>query len=275
MLSHSNSTDQGRFPEPLVCTVGCLFDNLAYLIICPESRECLLVDPGEYYPLIRAVGEQGLKLRGVCCSHHHRDHIDGLEELLADFPGLLVYGHPADRNRIPGMTTPLADGDTLRVGRLRGQIHHSPGHTRGSCLYRFAGALFTGDTLFTAGCGRLFEGTASEMYHSLQRISRSFSASTRLYPGHDYAQTNLEFGLALEPDNQAIGRQLSQLRTARDLGRGWQPTTLAQELELNLFLRCAHGQDLSPLLIAAGALEPGEHGAELVFAALRALRDRW
>ena len=253
-----------------IVTLPCSFDNYAYLVICEETGVAAVIDPAEYYPVSCAVASEGVKLQVVCCTHHHADHIGGLEDLLEEFPGLDVYGHEKDRRRIRGLNVPLAGGSSVRFGQLKGQVLYTPGHTAGSICYLFGEHLFTGDTLFGAGCGRLFEGSPKQMYDALNGIVDDLPSSTRVHFGHEYTAHNLKFAQFVEPGNEAITARLDLVKGQRAKGQPTSPSTLATEKATNPFLRCAEkeviatvaekffGEDLDPLSI---------------FTALRRLKD--
>lgn len=254
----------------LVLPVPCLFDNFSYLLVDETTRVCAIVDPCEYYPVVSALAEHQLKPESIFCTHHHRDHIDGIEDILEEYPGLPVYGHASDHGRIPALTHLLVDQEEVAVGRLNGKIYHTPGHTRGSSLYHFGDALFTGDTLFGAGCGRLFEGTAEEMYHSLARITELFAPEIKIYPGHDYTRANLEFAKSLEPANSAIIQRLEDEVAAANSAEGWAPSDLELELNTNPFLRCGK----PAIHFAAQNVDPNMDGTpEEVFRIIRQMKD--
>lgn len=254
----------------IVLSIPCLFDNFAHVIVCEATRVCAVVDPSEYYPVWRVVSEQQLDLQAIFCTHHHRDHIDGIDQLREDFPLAGIFGHASDQDRIPGMDHPLHEGDQVRVGELLGKVFHTPGHTRGSCLYHFGHALFTGDTLFSGGCGRLFEGTAEEMHRSLSRIKELFAPETLIYPGHNYTRSNLEFAQTVEPGNTTLRQRLAQVKLAGADGGQWQPSDLAAEKATNPFLRCDQPELCQSVLRGHPAAEdtPVE-----VFRLLRQMKD--
>ena len=189
-------------------------------------------------PVLREIKKQGVTLVAILNTHHHHDHVGGNLEILRCFPKLKVYGHESDRNRIPGQTEFLKATDQISIGNLAGSITHNPGHTTGAVTYYFEESAFTGDTLFAAGCGRLFEGTAPQMYESLNHVIGNHAPTTKIYFGHEYTEKNLKFALSLEPDNPAIQDRLKIVQTMRNTGQPTTPTTLKEEFKTNPFMRC-------------------------------------
>jgi hydroxyacylglutathione hydrolase len=221
--------------------VACLSDNYAYLIDS-GSAGMVVIDPSEGAPVMQALGAR--PLRAILATHHHQDHIGGIEALLEAFPGIPVFGHASDRTRITALTHALKDGERFELGSLQIQALHGPGHTRGALTYvvHREGSprdlcAFTGDTLFGAGCGRLFEGTPREMRTSLTRLASELPGSTQIYCGHEYTESNLRFALHAEPGSVAIEKRLAKVRAQRGLGRPSVPSTIAEECETNPFLR--------------------------------------
>ncbi len=221
-----------------VITVPCAFDNYAYILICEKSGKAAVVDPTEAYPVLMQVEKAGAELTAILCTHHHADHVGDIESLLNENPGLDVYCYHSDRQRIFGINRPLSGGDRFSVGDLAVEVLHTPGHTKGSITYFVGGALFTGDTLFGGGCGRLFEGTAEEMYDSLKNTIKVLPDETKIYFGHEYTLQNLTFAHAVEPENNDIVRRLAAVRDLSGDKRITTPSTLALEIETNPFLRC-------------------------------------
>lgn len=250
-----------------IFSIPCAFDNFAYLLVCRTTRLAAAIDPTEAYPVWREAEKAGAELRLVLCTHHHRDHTAGIEDLLSEQPALTVCGYRSDCGRIPGFTQPLADADEVRVGQLRGKVLHTPGHTTGSLCYHFGNTLFTGDTLFGAGCGRLFEGTASELHRSLTTTIAGLQPETNLYFGHDYTRLNLLFARSFEPDNPAIARRLADLEGKGTNGDGY-CSTLLTEQQTNPFLRC-HCESIRRNFPFAGAKATDAE----IFALLRQRRD--
>jgi len=218
-----------------VIQISLLRDNYGYLIVCEKTREAAIVDPSEAEPVLRRVEAEKVKLRAILNTHHHRDHTGGNAGLLERRP-LEVYGHRTDRERIPGLTRPLEDGHEVRIGELSARVLFIPGHTRGHVAYLFENKLFCGDTLFVAGCGRLFEGTAEQMHNSLSRL-QALPADTLVYCGHEYTEKNLQFAMTLEPQNRKLAEKLETVRSLRAKGISTVPSTMAEERETNPFLR--------------------------------------
>ena len=255
-----------------VVTIPCLKDNFAYLLICEASGEAAVVDPSEAAPVLRACETHGVTLTAILNTHHHWDHVGGNQELIGRFPEVAVYGFHTDMGRIPGQTVALRETDNVVFGKVRGKITHNPGHTAGAITYYFGNKAFTGDTLFAAGCGRLFEGTADQMYQSLNHSIGSHAPETLLYFGHEYTQSNLSFAASVEPENRAITQRAKEVRALRREGLFTTPTTLELERKTNPFMRCD-----SPALVAIAQAEgkgQDPSGAE-VLAVIRKRKDRF
>jgi hydroxyacylglutathione hydrolase len=218
-----------------VVQIPLLRDNYAYLIVCEESGQAAVVDPSEAGPVLRRVEEEKVKLVAILNTHHHWDHTGGNPELLKSFP-LDVYGHKTDEGRIPGLTLPLEEGEEVSIGSLQARVFFIPGHTRGHIAYVFDHELFCGDTLFVAGCGRLFEGTAGEMHSSLSKLA-ALPADTLVYCGHEYTEKNLQFAMTVEPGNKKLLAKMSRVRSLRGRGLPTVPSTMGEERETNPFLR--------------------------------------
>jgi hydroxyacylglutathione hydrolase len=233
----------------LIEAIPCLSDNYAYLIYDDGAEDAYVVDPSEAGPVSAALSERKLRLRGILATHHHQDHVGGIAAL-AD-GGAWVAGHADDRGRIPRQTIFLdaprgsfvPAGVSLAGRPLMGM--HIPGHTRSAVAWGVPAEsgdvpadVFTGDTLFAAGCGRLFEGTPEQMWSSLRSIT-ALPPATRLWFGHEYTASNLRFAAAVEPDNRAVAERVAQLppRTT--------PTTVALELATNPFVRAVSVDELA------------------------------
>jgi hydroxyacylglutathione hydrolase len=253
-----------------IVTVPCSFDNYAYLVICEETGEAAIIDPAEFYPVFSEIESSGVHLKAIYCTHHHGDHIGGLEDFLGEFPGLKVYGHESDKRRIPGLNSLLSDKSSIRIGNINGQVIHTPGHTSGSVCYVIEDAVFTGDTLFGAGCGRLFEGSPREMYDSLKSGIKPLSPRMKIYFGHEYTAHNLKFANFVDPENESVVSRQEQVTRQRELGELTTPSSLEDEFRTNPFLRCEEYSIIKSVSekFAGEDLDPVS-----VFAALRRLRD--
>lgn len=211
-------------------------DNYIWLVRGRSSDRVAIVDPGDAAPVLEALPRLGLTPVAILCTHHHGDHTGGIEDLARHFPGLPVYG-PGNEN-IASITHPVDDRDRVELPELgvRFEVLAVPGHTRGHVAYYGHGWLFCGDTLFSAGCGRLFEGTAAQMQQSLARLA-ALPAETRVYCAHEYTRANLRFAQTVEPENPAIHRYRAEADERRTRNEATIPSTIALELEINPFLR--------------------------------------
>ena len=218
-----------------VVQIPLLRDNYGYLIVCQKTNTAAIVDPSESEPVLRRIEQENVTLTAILNTHHHRDHTGGNEGLLAGNK-LEVYGHKSDQGRIPGLTRGVEEGDDITVGELRGKVLFIPGHTTGHVAYLFDNNLFCGDTLFTAGCGRLFEGTAEQMQASLKKLM-ALPDETKVYCGHEYTESNLRFAMTLEPKNHKLVSRLERVQALRARGLSTVPSTIEEEKHTNPFLR--------------------------------------
>ena len=245
-------------------------DNYIWVLRHPEARSVAVVDPGDDEPVLDWLEQQDLGLAAILVTHHHGDHTGGVRGLLEVFPGTAVFG-PA-RKRIPGMTNPSKEGDLVALECLDSPLRvlDVPGHTAGHIAYYGDGALFCGDTLFAAGCGRVFGGTLEDLHASLQRIA-GLPPETLVYCAHEYTLANLGFARWVEPDSPAIREREATDRRHREAGQPTVPSTLALELATNPFLRT--GEPAVRLAAEKYANRPLESTAA-IFAAIRTWKDK-
>lgn len=250
-------------------------DNYGWLIPLPAGaqggpKQAIVVDPTEAAPVAAALAAQDLELSAIWATHHHRDHVGGISQLVTTARGPIeVVGgaHDVAAGRIPCATLSVADGDRVQGAPWPTEVLHVPGHTLGAVAYHVPAlaAVFVGDTLFFAGCGRLFEGDHAMMWRSLQKL-RALPASTQMYAGHEYTLKNLAFARSLEPDAAILRNAERDARARRDQKLPTLPTTLGLQRQLNPFLRAD-----DPALM--GRLGTQDHVA--TFKALRQLRDHF
>jgi len=244
-------------------------DNYIWMIRgARHADRVAVVDPGEAQPVLRALADQGLALDAILATHHHADHVGGIPALVAA-TGARVFG-PA-RDPMPVDCLRLAHGERARIDALglEFEVIDVPGHTAGHVAFTGHGVLFCGDTLFSAGCGRLFEGTADQMQASLDALAE-LPDETRVFCGHEYTEANLKFALAVEPANSAIMDYVKRAAALRGEGRPTLPSTIGLEKRVNPFLRTRHEDVKSAAERRAGRLLPTPAA---VFAEIRSWKD--
>ncbi|MBL6928594.1 MAG: hydroxyacylglutathione hydrolase [Rhodospirillales bacterium] len=245
-----------------------LSDNYVYLVRDPRTEACAAVDPAVAEPVLQALDRLGWKLTHIFCTHHHSDHIGGNLEV-KQATGCTIVGAGADAGRIPGIDVEVGNGDHVELGDKKARVFEVPGHTSGHVAYWFedSQALFCGDTLFSLGCGRLFEGSAEQMWESLSRL-RGLPGETRVFCAHEYTNSNADFALSIDPDNPALKKRADEVLALREAGKPSVPSTLADEWAANPFLRA----DAPDLQRAAGM--EGRDAVE-VFTEIRRRKDRF
>ncbi len=249
-------------------TIPCLADNYAFVLHDAASGATLLVDAPESWPVMAALEARGWRLTHVALTHHHYDHVDGLEDLVAAFAPQVI-GAAADAHRLPPLDVAVAGGDSIDWAGHELRVIDVPGHTIGHVAYHVpdAGAVFTGDSLMALGCGRLFEGSPEQMWHSLQTLA-ALPDETQVCSGHEYTAANAAFAATIEPDNPALIARSRAVSAARAKGSPTVPSTLAEERATNPFLR-AHLPEVKAALGMEGAPDAA------VFAEIRARKDRF
>jgi hydroxyacylglutathione hydrolase len=230
-------------------------DNYTYLAICNETLEAAIIDAPEEDPVVRRVEATGAKVKLVLSTHHHFDHSKANPEL-AERYDVPVYGHVSDADRLPGMTNGVDEGDKIQFGNQEARVLFIPSHTSGHVAYVFddAKAVFTGDMLFAAGCGRLFEGNAQMMYDALCIKLAALPSDTLVYCGHEYTESNLKFALTIEPENGEIKERYDKVCEIRsNAAADWHdatpaemtiPSSIAEEKATNPFMRAESAEEL-------------------------------
>src|SRR6056297_2706102 len=251
-----------------IVTIPCLSDNYAYLAHDPATGATAAVDVPEAAPIIAELKAQGWTLSDVLLTHHHADHVQGLPDLLAFAPARII-GAAADAHRLPPLDIAIGEGDTVHIGQEEGRVIDVSGHTVGHVAFHFpkSDAIFTADSLMALGCGRVFEGTMEQMHESLEKLA-TLPPETVVYSGHEYTLNNAKFALTVDPDNPRLKSRIKEIDAKCASGKPTVPSTLAEELATNPFLR-ASDPDIQSSVGMTGAA-PGT-----VFAEIRARKDRF
>lgn len=251
-----------------IVTVPCLKDNYAFVVHDPATGATAVVDVPDPAPIEAELAARGWTLTDILITHHHWDHVDGVDALRAA-TGARVWGAAADAHRLPALDHALAEGDEVRIGGLTGSVLDVSGHTVGHIAFHFpqAGAVFTADSLMALGCGRLFEGTPAQMWDSLQKLA-ALPPETLVCSGHEYTASNARFAVTIEPENSALRSRADAIDAARARGLPTVPSTLAEELATNPFLRASEAAIAAHLGMAGAA--PVD-----VFAKIRSLKDQF
>ena len=227
--------------------IKCLEDNFSYLLIDELTKSTIVIDPSEAKPIINKIESLNLKLRFIMNTHHHYDHVGGNKELKKLY-NAKVIGFNEDKHRIPEIDISLKNDETWKDGKFEAKVFHIPGHTSGHiCFYFFnENALFSGDTLFSLGCGRVFEGTHEQMFNSLQLL-KNLPIETEIYCGHEYTLKNSDFCLKHDPENKALISKIEFIKNRLAKGQPTIPSTLEEELQTNIFLRSKNVENFSKL----------------------------
>jgi len=241
-----------------------------YIWTMHNDKYAIAVDPGDAAPLIQYLEKHKLQLLAILVTHHHRDHIGGINDLV-ELYNTPVYG--PRREKIPHLIYPLGEGDVVEFNQLnfRATVIDIPGHTLGHIAYLWEGGMFCGDTLFTLGCGKLFEGTAEQLHHSLQRLA-SQPDDTLVYCTHEYTLLNLPFALHCEPGNATLKQRGEDTHAQRALDKPTVPSTLGMEKATNPFLRCKEPEIIRHIEQQFG-IKLSANDDQAVFTAMRKWRD--
>ncbi|WGV27336.1 hydroxyacylglutathione hydrolase [Halotia branconii] len=255
-----------------VIRLAVLSDNYIFLLHDRKQNIAAVVDPAEAEPVLKQLKDLQAELVAIFNTHHHSDHVGGNRQLIKQFPQVTVYGGVEDQGRIPGQQVFLQQGDRVKFGDRTAEIIFVPGHTRAHIAYYFPadtsdepGDLFCGDTLFAGGCGRLFEGTPTQMLESLSKL-RALPDNTRVWCAHEYTLKNLQFALTVDSENTNLQRRFDEVKTCRSQGEATVPSLLGVEKDTNPFLRW----EQASLQSAAKSSDPVQ-----TFARIRGMKDKF
>ena len=227
--------------------IPCLHDNYSYLVIDEKNNIACAIDPSEAKPIIKYLEKKNINLKYILNTHHHYDHVGGNQELKKRY-NCEIVGFKGDKHRIPGIDIMVDDNQLWEANNFKSKIIHIPGHTSGHiCFYFFnEKIIFTGDTLFSLGCGRIFEGTYNQMFNSLNKFKK-FPEETKIYCGHEYTLKNSEFCLKYDPNNLKLKNKIKEIKSKLSNNLPTLPSTIKDELECNVFLKVKDLENFSKL----------------------------
>ena len=227
--------------------ISCLKDNYSYLVIDKGNNSACIVDPSESEPIIKIIEKKKVNLKFILNTHHHYDHVGGNEILKKKF-GAKIIAFKDDKNRIPFVDILLEDNEIWKNLNFEFKVFHIPGHTSGHiCFYFYKdNIVFSGDTLFSLGCGRIFEGTYKQMYYSLNKF-KELPKETKVYCGHEYTLQNSVFCATYDKNNDELNKKILEVKSKRDRNLPTIPSTIGEELACNIFLRAKNLKDFSKL----------------------------
>ena len=227
-----------------IIRIAVLSDNYVWLVHEPNSQETMVVDPAVAEPVLAEAEKRGWKITQIWNTHWHPDHTGG-NAAIKEATGCHITGPEAERERIPTLDSFVKEGDTVKLGEVTANVIDVPAHTAGHIAFHIPSenVAFVGDTLFAMGCGRLFEGTAEQMYDNMRKLE-ALPDATKIYCAHEYTQSNGEYALVAEPDNLALKERMAEVLTLRARGEATVPTTISQERATNPFMRAASAAEL-------------------------------
>ncbi|MDT0682569.1 hydroxyacylglutathione hydrolase [Roseicyclus sp. F158] len=251
-----------------IVTVPCLSDNYAFIAHNPVTNDTAVIDVPEAGPIQSVLEARGWELGKIFITHHHSDHVGGVEELRTHWSPRVI-GAKADAHRLPALDVEVEEGDEIMIGGEKGRVIDVSGHTMGHVAFHFPGsdAVFTADSLMAMGCGRLFEGDADTMWKSLSKLA-ALPQDTIVYSGHEYTAANARFAMTVDPENPALARRSGQIEAARAKGDATIPSSLAEEKETNPFLRAG-----DPAIRSGLGMEDASDAE--VFAEIRRRKDNF
>ncbi len=247
--------------------ISCLKDNYSYLLFDKETNTVSIIDPSEFNSCDEIIKKYN-KLDFILNTHHHADHVDGNLKLKEKYHSKII-GFNLDKDRIPGIDIILKENQKKKIGNLEFKVIFTPGHTKGHIAFFFPKekVVFTGDTLFSLGCGRVFEGTKKEMYNSLNKI-KNLPPDTKVYCGHEYTKSNSDFCIKYDSKNSFLKEKKSKIETKLKNSQPTVPTTIKEEIKTNIFLRCD-----DPII--KKSLDLNNSSEDEVFSRLRDLKDKF